>query len=40
MDRIYHPVTGESGYFTSDAEKEIIDAVIISSFSHESDYHD
>lgn len=28
MERIYHPVSGESGYFTTEQEKIVIDAVI------------
>ena len=28
MERIFHPVSGESGYFTTEQEKVLIDAMI------------
>jgi len=28
MDKIFHPVSGESGYFCSDTEKILIDAIL------------
>ena len=28
MERIFHPVSGESGYFTTEQEKVLIDAII------------
>ena len=28
MIRIIHPISGEQGYFCSESEKEIIDAII------------
>ena len=29
MERIYHPVSGEKGYFATEQEKVLIDAVLI-----------
>lgn len=29
MDKIYHPVSGESGYFCTEQEKVLIDAMIV-----------
>jgi hypothetical protein len=29
MDKIFHPVSGEHGYFCSEQEKMLIDAIII-----------
>lgn len=28
MEKIFHPVSGESGYFTTEQEKVLIDAII------------
>lgn len=28
MEKIFHPVSGESGYFTTEQEKILIDAII------------
>lgn len=28
MERILHPVSGESGYFTTEQEKTLIDAIL------------
>ncbi len=28
MDKVLHPVSGESGYFCSELEKTVIDAII------------
>lgn len=28
MEKIFHPVSGESGYFASETEKTLIDAII------------
>ena len=28
MERIFHPVSGESGYFATEQEKVLIDAII------------
>lgn len=27
MEKVFHPVTGQNGYFCSETEKELIDAV-------------
>ena len=29
MERIFHPVNGESGYFATEQEKVLIDAILV-----------
>ncbi len=29
MDKVFHPISGESGYFCSESEKVLIDAILI-----------
>jgi hypothetical protein len=29
MDKVYHPVSGESGYFCTETEKVLIDAILV-----------
>ena len=30
MERIFHPVSGESGFFATEQEKVLIDAILVS----------
>jgi len=34
MDKLYHPVSGESGYFCNEREKLLIDAVLSDYMNH------
>jgi hypothetical protein len=29
MDKVFHPISGESGYFCSEMEKVLIDAILV-----------
>lgn len=29
MDKVFHPISGESGYFCSESEKVLIDAILV-----------